>query len=625
MESDKTQMTLPPNGGDGQSQIASTQERIQLLVNQVNNLIELLRSQRDLLKRKGITLPAGALDNLRTLKARVTGLSKQLVNAQVELKHLRALADTTALINSTLETDAVLNQVMDTVVNLTGAERGYIVLRNRETGVFDQFRVARGMDTAQLDDAEEGGANDRKNDELIVSKTIVNEVARTGEAVLTDNASQDEKWKGQQSIVNFALRSILAVPLKMRDDVIGVAYCDNRVLSGLFQVSDRDLLAAFANQAGVAIENARLFEETRQQLAQITEMRELLDNVFDSIANGVITIDPQHTITTCNAAANHVLGIDYDTVGMKLEEVLPSLGADFDEALDVVRTEGTEFTGEVVTELDGDERTWNVTISALRDAASGNIQGVALVLDDQTEKVRHRKQMDQLKRYLPGALVDNFQGREVNMVGQERDITVIATDVRGFTTFSEQLEPEELMMVINKYLSLASDAINLYEGIVDKYMGDAVTGLFNSQLNPQEDHAIRAVRAAMSIIYDLYALHEVLPEEQRLFYGIGIHTGPAFLGNVGSEDRQEFAVLGEAGDIAKILESNAKAGEIIISEATYELIKEAFDCEPRAPEDAKGRTDIDTVYKIIRRKKGTRTAPLLVDPELAELLDDLTD
>ena len=67
--------------------------------------------------------------------------------------------------------------------------------------------------------------------------------------------------------------------------------------------------------------------------------------------------------------------------------------------------------------------------------------------------------------------------------------------------------------------------INLFEGVVDKYMGDAVTGLFNTPLNPQSDHALRAVRAALSMVYDVLALHEVLPEDQRLFYGIGIHTG----------------------------------------------------------------------------------------------------
>jgi len=245
-------------------------------------------------------------------------------------------------------------------------------------------------------------------------------------------------------------------------------------------------------------------------------------------------------------------------------------------------------------------------------------------LDDLTDQKKRESQLVEVRRYLPGALVENIRSLEdVNTRGQERTITMIACDVRGFTTFSERLQPEELMETINKYLSLASDAINLYEGIVDKYMGDAVTGLFNTQLNPQDDHALRAVRSAMSIIYDLYALHEVLPEDRRLFYGIGIHTGPAFLGNVGGADRREFSALGEAANISKILEGNANAGEIIISQATYDIVSDFFECEPREPDKTKGRDDLKVVYKVIKRRKGVQTGQLFVDPELAELLKDL--
>jgi adenylate cyclase len=179
-----------------------------------------------------------------------------------------------------------------------------------------------------------------------------------------------------------------------------------------------------------------------------------------------------------------------------------------------------------------------------------------------------------------------------------------------------------LMEVINYYLSLASDSINLYEGIVDKYMGDAVTGLYNTQLNPQEDHAVRAVRTAMNIIYDLYALHEIMPEDQRLYYGIGIHTGSAYLGNVGSPDRQEFSALGEAVSIAKWLESNAKGGEIIISPQTYEAVKDHFECEARQPDNLSNRYGVEVVYKVIGRKKGAQAASFLLDAELAELLAD---
>lgn len=591
----------------------NTLEQIRNLQQRANDLVELMRSQREILKQRGMNLPGNSLDNLRTMKLRLDGIQKQLGNTLVELQSLRALAETTALINSTLDTDSVLNQVMDTVINLTGAERGYIVLKNRETGALDQFRVARGMDQEALgtrgDDPGSGKAS-----EFIVSKTIVNEVAATGEAVLTDNASQDSRYQGQQSIVGFALRSILAVPLKVRDQVIGVVYCDNRIMSGLFQERDRELLSAFANQAGVAIENARLFEETRAQLTQILDMRNLLNNVFDSIVGGVITINTNGIIITCNEAAMHILEQD-ETLGLPLEDVLPEMGDTFYETIAEVFNENKQVRVAVEPVLNGRQRYWNAVISPLRGG-----QGVVFVLDDLTAQKAREAQLAEVRRYLPLALVENIN--TVDVSGQEREITMIATDVRGFTTFSERLQPEELMRIINQYLSVASDGINLYEGIVDKYMGDAVTGLFNTQLNPQSDHALRAVRAAMSIIYDLHALHEVLPPESRLYFGVGIHTGLAFLGNVGGADRQEFSALGEAQTISKILESNAGPGEILISPATYEYVKDMYEFEERIPEKTKGY-EIPVAYRVLRRKKGTTTGQLFLDPELAELLKDM--
>ncbi len=596
---------------------------IQQLNNQLEEVIQLMLSQHDMLKQRGMTLPSGSIDNLTLLKSRLGSLQNLVVNAMIELQRLRALAETTALINSTLAVDSVLEQVMDTVVGLTGAERGYIVLKDRETGEFDQFRVARGIDHDALSGYGGGDEPNVKRQALIVSRTVVNEVARTGEAVLTDNASQDERYRSQQSIVGFALRSILAVPLKVRDEVIGVVYCDNRILAGLFQASDLETLKAFSNQAAVAIENARLFEEAHRRLEHITEMRDLMDNVFDSIANGVITVNVEGVITACNAAALNLLHAPagFDASGHLLVEVIPELNLTFHEAVGKVRADGKQRLFELRPMIQGlGKRHWSVIISSLIDAA-GYPQGIAIVIDDLTEQKQREAQLQELRRYLPGALIDNFQSMdEVNLQGEERVITVIATDVRGFTSFSERLEPEQLMEVINHYLSLASDGINLYEGIVDKYMGDAVTGLFNTQLNPQEDHAIRAVRAALSVIYDLYALHEIMPDDQRLYYGIGIHTGPAYLGNVGSPDRQEFSALGEAVSVAKLLEANAKPGEIMISAATYEQVKGYFECEMHPVEKTGGRYPLEVMYKVTGRKKGTQTTQLFLDPELAELL-----
>jgi adenylate cyclase len=583
--------------------------------NNVKELIDLVRKQHEVLRQRGLNLPGNTMNGLKQLKSRIDKVQKEFAGTQIELTQLRALADTTALITSTLDVDEVLNQVMDTVIRLTGAERGYIMLKNKETGEME-FRIARGMAQEQLD-----------NTEFIVSRTIVNRVAATGEPVLTDNASNDERFQGQESIVGFALRSILAVPLITRSEIVGVVYCDNRILAGLFRTHEMNLLTAFADQAAVAIDNARLFADARAQLNEVTSIRDLMENIFSSVASGILTLSIDGTVTSINSAAEHVLGIPKNQIlGRKLVGLVPSNTDHLQMALTDVAQNKRQHLIELQPQLsDGTRRDWNIIASPLQDIRDETVQGIAVVLDDLTELKQREAQLAQVRRYVPMAGLDTLKAQDLQNIQVEvRQITALFCDVRGFTTFSENLQPEALMRVINKYLSLASDAINLYEGVVDKYMGDAVTGLFNTQLNPQDDHATRGVRAAMNMVMDLYALHEVLSEDERLFYGTGIHTGPAVLGNVGGSGREEFSAMGEAMEICKVLQENAGPGEIIISQATYQAVADMFECEPIEPRKTKGY-EIDVMYKVVRRKKGQATGPLMLDPELMALLDDEFD
>ncbi len=586
--------------------------QVRQLSQEVKDLLGMVRKQQDVLKARGLNLPSDALTSLKSLKQRIDKLMQEVGGIQIELTQLRALADTTALITSTLDVDEVLNQVMDTVVRLTGAERGYIVLKNKETGEME-FRVARGMAQEQLD-----------NNEFIVSRTIVNHVAGTGDPILTDNASADERFQGQESIVGFALRSILAVPLKSRGDVVGVVYCDNRILAGLFRQHELNLLTAFADQAAVAIDNARLFADARSQLNEVTSIRDLMENIFSSLPSGVLTLSYDGTVTILNGTAEKIMGIPKNRIlGAKLSVIIPGYKDELSEALDEVIENNSQRLVELQPELpDRGKRDWNIIISPLHDIRDDSVQGAAIVLDDLTEIKARQEQLDQVRKFVPMGSLDNIRPEQLtNMQVEVREITAMFCDVRGFTSFSENLEPEDLMRVINRYLSLASDAVNLYEGIVDKYMGDAVTGLFNTQLNSQDDHAARCVRAAMSMILDLEAEHEVLPEDQRLFYGTGIHTGMAVLGNVGGSGREEFSAMGDAMEISKALQENAGKGEIIISEQTYAYIKDMFECEEIVPEKTKG-FDIQVAYKVLGRKRGDRTGPLTIDPKLLELLED---
>ena len=576
------------------SQVSSSQVLTHQLIHHVKVLTDKLREQQDMLRQQGMNLSDSAQSTMLSLNRAVEHFSTQIVDAQMELRHLHALAEITALINSIHEPDEVLTQVMDTIIQLSGAERGFIMMKNRNTGDME-FKIARGIDREQLDE-----------DQFTVSMTIINQVVESGEPTLTDNASNDPRYQGQQSIVGFALRSIIAIPLKVRDEIIGVVYCDNRIFAGMFKEQELQFGADFTNQAAVAIENARLIDAARARLAEIRETSDLLQNVLGSIVNGVIAVDSDGNIHTCNPAAAAILGKDVgDIEGFPLLEALPqALGTEFYDLLEHVRQHGSqEFIQADVTFEGRGQRHLNMVINPLRDA-DGRTEGVTIVLDDLTELREREEQFAQARRYLPAALANNLRVIDVaGVTGEERLITAISTDVRGFTTFSEHLEPEQLMEIINKYLSLASDAISFYKGVVDKFMGDAVTGLFNTQLNPQDDHAVLAVRAALGLMSDLHAIHEVLPPEQRLFYGAGIHTGLAVLGNVGSPERKEFAAIGDATELSKILEGNAKGGDVVISEATYTMIKEYFECESFVPEKTKGRDDLTIAYRVLRQRK----------------------
>ena len=579
------------NQNIGRSDFSTTQAQLRELKRRAEEMKNMLEQQQRLLRQRGISLPGDAIDKLWPLRSGIDKLSLGLVDSQMKLQQLRRLAETTALINSVQETDEVLNEVMETVIQMTQAERGYIVLRNHDSGELE-FKVARGLS------AEESASGGR-----IVSWSIINRVAETGEPLLTVNAGADDNISHSESIVGFALLSILAVPLIVRNEVIGVAYCDNRIMAGLFKENELDLLTSFGQQAAVAIENARLFEDIRAQLALIEEMQIRLSNIFASIGSGVITINGNNDVIVCNDAAEDIIG-SKNPLAHPLREVLPTVTDSFYDYIEQVRAERTQHIWLEKFAHNGRQNYWQVVASPLRSEDQVN-RGIALVIDDLTERKEQEEQRRLLGTFVLEELLENIDSiSEMDTSPAERTISAMFADLRDFTTFSERLQPEELMKIVNRYLGAASDAITSCGGIVDKYLGDAVTGLWNTQLNQQDDHAVQAVKAARAIINAVHALHDVLEPEQQLYFGIGIHTGPAVLGMVGGASRIEFAALGEAADDCKFLQENAEPGELIISAATYERVKDHFEAEAMTPKKPRPGFERHTrIYKVGKCKE----------------------
>ena len=177
------------------------------------------------------------------------------------------LYEVSQTLGSSLDLAIVLNRVMDAIIQLTGAERGFLMLIDRETGQLD-LKAGRNVDRKTIEGRE-----------MEVSRTVIRRVVETGDLLVTSNAQEDPRFASQASVIGYALRSIMCAPLRARGEIIGAVYVDNRIRTGIFSKDDLGMLAAFANQAAIAIENARLFTMTDQALADRVEELSIMQRI----------------------------------------------------------------------------------------------------------------------------------------------------------------------------------------------------------------------------------------------------------------------------------------------------------------------------------------------------------
>lgn len=215
-------------------------------------------------------------------------------------RRLEALYEVSRALGSSLQLDEVLNQVMDSIIALTGAERGFLMLFDENNEL--EIMAARNMARESLDE-----------EDFAISRSVIQVVADTGEQVVTTNASTDPRFASKASVVTHQLRSIQCVPLRARGKIIGVIYADNRIRSGVFDEADLEMLSTFATQAAMAIENARLFTQTGTALDQrVEELSQLQD--IDKELNE--TLDFAKVMDRTLQWAVRVTGADNGAIGL---------------------------------------------------------------------------------------------------------------------------------------------------------------------------------------------------------------------------------------------------------------------------------------------------------------------
>jgi adenylate cyclase len=559
-----------------------------------------LEQQATILKARNVRLPPMVMKSLVAMERDLRGIEGAIVDEEQELVQLRALADMSAQINQSLDVDTILQETMDIVIALTGAERGYLVMLDPETDEW-YFRIIR-------EDSIMGNKN--PDVEPQISRSVLTHVITHREPLLADNAFQDERFQSQASVANLSLRSVLCVPLMYKDDIFGVVYVDNRLQAGIFTEREKNTLTAFANTASVAIANAQYYQDIQDLLAQVAQVKELMDGVFASIGSGVIATDADDTITTFNRAAQAILELSEDDAhGKPLQDVLPKISTDLHEYLVAIREKGDVQMMD--TEMNTSARgriALNLKLAPLKDMEAQTTQGVAIVLDDVTETRQRENELRVMKTYLPPEMVENIHTiSRLALGGERREVTCLFVEVRPISTLKD-VRPREVMDILNVFLSVATEAIQETQGVIDKYMGQEVMAMWNTQLNPMQNHAEMAIECALRMREKFIALYAELginPEPH--YYRVGIHSGVATLGNVGSINRRDFTAIGDTINLSKRLEENATRQQIIISQDSLEQLQahhdndiNALTFEERAPIKVKGRQQETRIYEVFR-------------------------
>ncbi|HUM26733.1 MAG TPA: adenylate/guanylate cyclase domain-containing protein [Anaerolineales bacterium] len=224
-----------------------------------------------------------------------------------------------------------------------------------------------------------------------------------------------------------------------------------------------------------------------------------------------------------------------------------------------------------------------------------------------SQELEKRRVRNLFSRFISPEMVDQMMStQDLNSLNKRSNISIIFSDIRGFTTLSEKLAPEDVVALLNPYLEAMSKVIYKHGGTVDKYEGDAIIAFFGEPV-PFKDHAIRALRASLDMrkaLDELKAQWEKEGRPTQIEMGIGINSGDVFVGLLGSAQRINYTVIGDNANLASRLQDLTKtyAWPILISESTYQQVKDEFDVEFADAVTVKGKTKPVNVYKVLGYK-----------------------
>ncbi|MEM9804763.1 MAG: GAF domain-containing protein [Cyanobacteria bacterium P01_D01_bin.56] len=571
-------------------------------------------------------------------------------------KGLNALLSAISSLEQSLELEVTLQSVMTEARTLMQADRSTLwIIDGNE--LWSKVRSADGTKMLKLRQA-------------IDEDSIVGYVAYTGKTLNIADAYKDHRFdRSADDRTGYVTRSILCMPVfNSSGQRIGVSQLINKA-QGAFTRSDESFMRAFNIQAGIALENAQLYENVLLE-------KQYQKDILQSLSDAVISTDMGGRIVTINEAALELLGCPMEGVtlsgqpaeavkqeweeallGRLVWEVIPveqlderlkdSLTnaaqhyvpeqnlhvamADVEGRLALLvpaqpRRGGSGFVDELMGrevqfnlwglanhELDADldihqfEHSINLTVSPLTDP-KGGVRGGLVVLEDISQEKRMKTT---LYRYMTPSVAEQVMalGEDALMVGKRRDVTVLFSDIRGYTTLTESLEASQVVSMLNEYFETMVESVFNHEGTLDKFIGDALMAVFGAPL-PLENHSWSAIQAALDMRQRLVRFNELRVEKNQpeINIGIGLSSGEVVSGNIGSHRKMEYTVIGDGVNLSARLEGVTKqyGCDIVLSEFTYRPCRELIWARELDLTRVKGKMQPVKIYELL----GKRSEPL---------------
>jgi len=482
-------------------------------------------------------------------------------------------------ISSELQLGPLLQKIMAAITRMLDAERCTLFINDPKTSELYSY-VGQGLGSVSI--------------RLPNHMGIAGAVFTSGQTINIPYAYADLRFNPAfDKKTGFFTRSILCVPvINKAGMVIGVTQVLNK-RGGAFNDGDEARLKAFTSQISIGIENAKLFDD-------VQTIKNYNESILESMSNGVITLSSDGKIVTCNAAGLKILQVTQS-------DIIDHVAADFfagenawlvEKLASVQQSGADEVLMDAPLHVAGERHSANVTVLPLRGAEK--TLGSMVMIEDISSEKRMKATM---ARYMDPTLADQLlaSGAEV-LGGQSIEATVLFSDVRSFTTLSEELGPQGIISLLNEYFTLMVDCITDQGGMLDKFIGDAIMAVFGTAKRHEDDED-RAVKTAIAMMKQLHGFNRrrIADGKRPIDIGIGLNTDTVVSGNIGSPKRQDYTVIGDGVNLAARLEGACKeyGAHILISEYTLRKLKSTYRSREMDKVVVKGKTKPVAIFEVV--------------------------